>query len=52
MLDIADADAYGRESYYFVENGEHHRDLVVRIAQVLFGLGEREDRESLCGVTW
>ena len=38
--------AYGREGYYFVENGEYlHRDLAVRVSQVLFALGAIEGPE-------
>ena len=37
---------YGREGWYFAENGEHlHYDLIMHIAKDLFDLGALESAE-------
>ena len=39
---------YGREGWYFAENGEHtHKDLGVRLGQVLYELGAVESPEPV-----
>ena len=39
---------YGREGWYFAENGEHtHKDLGVRLGQVLYDLGAVESPEPV-----
>ena len=39
---------YGREGWYFAENGEHtHKELGVRLGQVLYELGAVESPEPV-----